>query len=64
MELKGKVAIVTGGTKGIGRGIADALVREGVNVCISARSRTEIDETLEALSALKGGDATGVVADV
>src|SRR5687767_11385818 len=64
MELKGKVAIVTGGTKGIGRAIAEALVREGVNVCISARSRHEIDETLEGLSALKAGNATGIVADV
>ena len=64
MELKGKVAIVTGGTKGIGRAIAEALVREGVNVCISARSRSEIDETLEALCALKAGNANGIVSDV
>lgn len=64
MELKGKVAIVTGGTKGIGRAISEALVREGVNVCISARSRNEIDQTLEDLCALKAGNATGIVSDV
>ena len=64
MELQGKVAIVTGGTKGIGRGIAEALVRAGVNVCISARSRNEIDVTLEALAAPKAGSATGIVSDV
>src|SRR5918993_45854 len=64
MELKGKVAIVTGGTKGIGRGIAEALVREGANVCISARSRNEIDQTLETLCALKAGNATGIVSDI
>lgn len=64
MNLNGKVAIVTGGTKGIGRGIAEALVREGVNVCISARSRNEIDETVRSLMALGKGKATGIVADV
>src|SRR6266542_4968824 len=64
MDLKGKVAIVTGGTKGIGRGIAEALVQEGINVCVSARSRNEIDETVGALRALGKGSATGVVCDV
>lgn len=64
MELQGKIAIVTGGTKGIGRAIATALVSQGVNVCISSRSRNEIDETLAALVALEKGSATGVVADV
>ena len=64
MDLNAKVAIVTGGTKGIGRGIAEALVREGVNVCVSARSRHEIDDTVRDLRALKAGKATGIVADV
>jgi 3-oxoacyl-[acyl-carrier protein] reductase len=64
MDIKGKVAIVTGGTKGIGLGIAEALVREGVNVCISARSRHEIDETIRDLRLLKAGNAAGIVSDV
>lgn len=64
MELNDKTAIVTGGTKGIGRAIAEALVKAGVNVCLSARSRKEIDETLLALSSLEGGRVTGIVADV
>jgi 3-oxoacyl-[acyl-carrier protein] reductase len=64
MDLKGKVAIVTGGTKGIGRGIAEALVQEGINVCVSARSRKEIDETVGDLMALGKGSATGIVCDV
>lgn len=62
MELSGKVAIVTGGSKGIGRGIAEALVRAGVNVCISARSRSEIDETVRDLCT--SGKVTGIVCDV
>jgi NAD(P)-dependent dehydrogenase (short-subunit alcohol dehydrogenase family) len=64
MDLNNKVALVTGGSKGIGRGIAEALVREGVNVFISARKRPEIEETVVELSALKGGSANGIVADV
>ena len=64
MSLNGKTAIVTGGTKGIGRAIAEALVKEGASVCISARSRSEIDETVVGLRGLEKGDATGIVADV
>ena len=64
MDLNNKVAIVTGGSKGIGRGIADALVREGVNVCISARKRNEIDQAVKELNELGPGSATGLVADV
>ncbi len=64
MNLNGKSAIVTGGTKGIGRGIAVALVREGMNVCISARHVEEIEETVAALNEEGEGRATGVVCDV
>jgi NAD(P)-dependent dehydrogenase (short-subunit alcohol dehydrogenase family) len=64
MDLNGKVAIVTGGSKGIGRGIAEALVREGASVCISARSRSEIDNTIQELMLLEKGVITGIVADV
>jgi NAD(P)-dependent dehydrogenase (short-subunit alcohol dehydrogenase family) len=44
MDLKNKVAIVTGGTKGIGRAIADTLLREGVSVCVTARDVEVIGE--------------------
>jgi NAD(P)-dependent dehydrogenase (short-subunit alcohol dehydrogenase family) len=64
MDLNGKVAIVTGGTKGIGRGIAEALVSEGASVCVTARSRNEIDQTIGELRALGKGAITGVVCDV
>ena len=64
MDLQNKVAIVTGGSKGIGRGIAEALIREGVNVLVSARKRNEIDETVEQLCAIRPDSAAGIVADV
>jgi len=64
MNLNGKVAIVTGGTKGIGRAIAESLVREGIDVCVSARKRSEIDQTVGALTGLEKGRITGIVCDV
>lgn len=62
MELTGKVAVVTGGTKGIGRAIAEALLRGGASVCISARNELEIEQTVSELGDF--GDITGAVCDV
>ena len=62
MDLTNKTAIVTGGTKGIGRTIAESLLREGVSVCISARVDREIDEAVKSLHPL--GKVTGFQADV
>jgi NAD(P)-dependent dehydrogenase (short-subunit alcohol dehydrogenase family) len=64
MDLKGKVAIVTGGSKGIGRGIAEALIRAGLNVLISARNQDEIDRAVAELNKPGGGKAVGCVCDV
>jgi 3-oxoacyl-[acyl-carrier protein] reductase len=64
LELQGKTAIVTGGTKGIGRGIAEALVRVGVNVCLSARHEAEIERAVADLNRIGEGRAAGFVCDV
>src|SRR5213078_2682710 len=64
MDLKDKSAIVTGGTKGIGRGIAEALRRESVSVCVAARHQTEIDEAVKELNQGDQGRAIGFVCDV
>src|SRR5438067_255800 len=64
MNLQGKTAIVTGGTKGIGRGIAEALVREGVEVCVSARHQRELDQAVKELNDLDNGRAIGFACDV
>ena len=50
MNLKNKIAIVTGATKGIGRAIAEVLIRQGASVCVTARTQTEIDETVRELT--------------
>ncbi|MFN2530468.1 MAG: SDR family oxidoreductase [Pyrinomonadaceae bacterium] len=64
MDLKGKSAIVTGGTKGIGRAIAEALVESNVRVAISARDQTEIDKAVAYLNSLASGRAIGFACDV
>jgi NAD(P)-dependent dehydrogenase (short-subunit alcohol dehydrogenase family) len=64
MNLNGKVAIVTGSTKGIGRAIAESLVREGMNVCISSRSEEEVERAASELGGAGEGSVTGAVCDV
>jgi 3-oxoacyl-[acyl-carrier protein] reductase len=50
MILKNKNAIVTGGTKGIGRAIAEALIRDGASVCVTARTEAELEKTVRQLT--------------
>ena len=61
--LNGRVAIVTGGGVGIGRGIAQALGAEGVRVAICGRRSQVLDETTEELQRA-GGMVMGITGDV
>ena len=62
LGLTGKVALVTGSSRGIGRGIAMRLVEEGVDVVFCARGEEALGEAVAAVSG--PGQAHGIVADV
>jgi 3-oxoacyl-[acyl-carrier protein] reductase len=59
-----KSALVTGGTKGIGRAIAESLIKTGARVAITARHEDEIAQAVLQLNAIGPGTATGHVCDV
>jgi len=63
LGLKGKKAVVLGGTRGIGRAIADTLADEGADVAICARNAGQVAETVAALEG-KGVKATGGSVDI
>lgn len=64
MDLKGKTAVVTGGTKGIGRAIAQSLINASVNVSLSARHEREIERAVAELNEAGRGRAAGFFCDV
>ncbi|MGZ5126803.1 MAG: SDR family NAD(P)-dependent oxidoreductase [Burkholderiales bacterium] len=64
LGLRGKNAVVTGGSQGIGKAIARELAREGVNVAIVARKKDQLDAAARELSTETGGRVIGLTADV
>lgn len=58
-QLYGKVFVLTGATRGLGRATADLLVAEGARVVVTGRDRSRLDETVATL----GDSAVGVLAD-
>lgn len=58
-QLDGKVFVLTGATRGLGRATADLLVAEGARVVVTGRDRARLDESVATL----GDSAVGVVAD-
>lgn len=63
LALQGKTALVLAGSKGLGRGIAQALAAEGVAVAVLARGQEALDETVAAITS-RGGRALAVSADL
>jgi NAD(P)-dependent dehydrogenase (short-subunit alcohol dehydrogenase family) len=64
LGLKGKHAIVTGGSQGIGKAIARELAREGVDVAIVSRSKERLEATAKELAAETKGRVIALAADV
>ena len=62
--LQGKTALITGGSKGIGYGIAESLLREGMNVAITSRSAETAEEAVSRLAQAGAGKVIGITADV
>jgi 3-oxoacyl-[acyl-carrier protein] reductase len=63
MRFKGQVAIVTGGSKGLGKVIAKKLVQEGASVVINGRDMKVLEETAQKIRQ-EGGQITAIQADV
>ncbi len=63
-DLQSRSVLVTGGSKGIGRGIAGVFARAGADVAVAARSSADLDEAVGALDELGAGKVIGVRVDV
>jgi 3-oxoacyl-[acyl-carrier protein] reductase len=64
LGLKGRTAVITGGSKGIGRAIARGLAAEGVNLVLLARGKEQLDQTAEQITAQTGVKVLAMSADI
>ena len=64
LGLSGAAAVVTGGSKGMGRATAECLAQDGCRVAVFARGRQALDETVEALEKMGSPDAVAMLVDV
>ena len=64
LRLEGKTALVTGASMGIGKGIAQALAREGVDVAICARHKESLDTAAEEIRRESGRTVLAIPADL
>ena len=62
--MKNKVGFITGGSKGIGLGVAEAMVKENIKVAITGRNKEAVDAAVEHLNAISADSALGFVSDV
>ena len=62
--LKNKTALITGGSKGIGYGIAEAMIKKGMNVAITSRTKKSANVAARKLNHIGKGIAIGIAADV
>jgi NAD(P)-dependent dehydrogenase (short-subunit alcohol dehydrogenase family) len=64
LQLKGKIALVSGSTAGIGHAIAEALAREGARVIVNGRTTAAVDAAVAAMKSAAGGDVMGFAGDL
>jgi NAD(P)-dependent dehydrogenase (short-subunit alcohol dehydrogenase family) len=64
LALKGKLALVSGSTAGIGHAIATALAAEGARVIVNGRTQAAVDKTVQEIATTSGGDVLGFAGDL